>query len=258
MLAKYPYLYETHLHTSEASACAISSGKEMAQACKKAGYTGIMVTNHNWHGNHCIDESLSWEQWIEHYARGYEEAKKWGDENDLDVFFGYESYYHGTEFLIYGVDPKWLICHPQIKNATIAEQYKWIHEAGGLVIHAHPFREEPYIPEIRLFPQYVDGVEGINATHSCHLSSSHNNPDFDIKAIAYSHKYHLPLTAGSDIHTTCLLGGGIAFKRRLHDVLDYCQAIRSGEDYVLTNGDVWYDREGNVICSFEKRDFPDS
>ena len=43
---KYPYLYETHLHTSEASACACSTGKEMAQACKDAGYTGIIVTNH--------------------------------------------------------------------------------------------------------------------------------------------------------------------------------------------------------------------
>ncbi len=32
MLAEYPYLWETHLHTSEVSACAISSGKEMAQA----------------------------------------------------------------------------------------------------------------------------------------------------------------------------------------------------------------------------------
>ena len=58
---EYPYLYETHLHTSEASACACSTGKEMAQACKDAGYTGIIVTNHNWHGNHCIDPSLPWE-----------------------------------------------------------------------------------------------------------------------------------------------------------------------------------------------------
>lgn len=247
MLEQYPYLYETHLHTSEASACAASSGREMAQACKEAGYTGIIVTNHNWHGNHCIDNALPWEKWIKSYARGYEEAKRWGDENGLDVFFGYESYYEGTEFLIYGVDPVWLIWHPEIKYATIAEQYEWIHEAGGLVIHAHPFREEPYIPEIRLFPQYVDGVEGINATHSNHLSRSHNDPLFDAKAIAYSHQYHLPLTAGSDVHSTNILGGGVAFKRKICDIQDYCQAIRSGEDYVLTNGDVWFDKNGEEI-----------
>ena len=60
----YPYLYETHLHTSEASACAHSTGNEMAEACKEAGYTGIIVTNHNWHGNHCIELSLTLENWI--------------------------------------------------------------------------------------------------------------------------------------------------------------------------------------------------
>lgn len=247
MLKDYPYLYETHLHTSEASACADSSGREMARACKEAGYTGIMVTNHNWYGNHCIDNTLPWDRWIESYARGYEEAKAWGDENGLDVFFGYESNYQGTEFLIYGVDVAWLIRHPEIKDAAIAEQYEWIHEAGGLVIHAHPFREEPYIPEIRLFPQYVDGVEGINATHSSHLSGSHNDPLFDTKAIAYSREYQLPMTAGSDVHSTRILGGGVAFKRRLRDIQDYCQAIRSGEDYVLTNGDAWFDKTGRAL-----------
>lgn len=79
---EYPYLYETHLHTSEASACAGSTGKEMAQACKDAGYTGIIVTNHNWHGNHCIDPSLPWKKWIREYYRGYEEAGKWGEKSN--------------------------------------------------------------------------------------------------------------------------------------------------------------------------------
>ena len=38
---EYPYLYETHLHTMEGSACAKNSGAEMARACRDAGYTGI-------------------------------------------------------------------------------------------------------------------------------------------------------------------------------------------------------------------------
>lgn len=247
MLKDYPYLYETHLHTSEASACAVSSGWEMARACKEAGYTGIFVTNHNWYGNHCIDDTLSWEQWVKHYAKGYEEAKAWGDENGLDVFFGYEAGYRGTEFLVYGIDVAWLIEHPEIREATVEEQYRWIHEAGGMVIHAHPFRKEPYIPKIRLFPRYVDGVEGINATHSNPESISHNNPLFDEEAIAYSRMHQLPMTAGSDVHSTHILGGGVAFRRKLRDAVDYCQAIQSHEDYVLTNGVDWYNREGKKL-----------
>lgn len=243
----YPYLYETHLHTSESSACAKNTGEEMARACKDADYAGIIVTNHNWYGNTCIDRQLPWEQWVEAFCRGYENAKSWGDDNDLQVFFGYESCYRGTEFLIYGPDRQWLLAHPEIKDASIEEQYRLVHEAGGMVIQAHPFREEPYIPEIRLFPEWVDGVEGINATHSCHLSKNHNKPEWDDRAICYGREHGLPLTAGSDVHSALIFGGGIAFKRKLASIQDFCAAILSGEDYILTNGDAWFDKRGERL-----------
>ena len=165
----------------------------------------------------------------------------------MDVFYGYEAGYDGTEFLIYGVDGAWLKAHPQIRTATVEEQYRLIHKAGGLVIHAHPFREAGYIPDVRLYPQWVDGVEGVNATHSNSGSMAHNDPAFDKRAIAYAGQHGLPLTAGSDIHTTGLLGGGIAFRRRIRSAQDYARAILSGEDYVLTNGESWFDKTGNRI-----------
>lgn len=240
----YPFLYETHMHTSRASLCASSTGKEMAQAAKDAGYAGIIITEHNWYGNTCIDRNLPWEQWVELFARGYEEAKELGDKLGLSVFFGYEACYDATEFLIYGVDKIWLKEHPQIKDASIRQQYELIHQAGGLVIHAHPFRKEDYIPEIRLFPEDVDGVEGINATHSSHLSLHHNQPEFDTLAVAYALEHGLPMTAGSDVHDVRLFGGGMAFKRRLDSIEDFCQAFRQGEDYLLTNGDDWFTPQG--------------
>ena len=116
-----------------------------------------------------------------------------------------------------------------------------------MVIHAHPFREASYIPEIRLYPEYVDGVEGINAAHSSSKSLSHHSPDYDEKAILYARQNQLPMTAGSDIHTTRMLGGGIALKRRLTSIQDYCSVILGGEDYVLTNGDTVFDKEGNRL-----------
>lgn len=244
---QYPYLYETHLHTSESSACARSTGAQMARACKEYGYTGIFVTDHNWGGNTATDRSLPWEQWVDAFVLGYENAKAEGDRIGLDVFFGYEAGYHGTEFLLYGVDAGWMKAHPQIQTATVEEQYRLVHEAGGLVIHAHPYREEFYIPEIRLYPEWVDGVEGINATHSNPKSTGHNNPAYDERAIKYARLHNLPMSAGSDIHGTNLFGGGVAFRRRLSSAKDYVHAILTGEDYVLTDGAKWYDRCGNVI-----------
>ena len=44
------YIYETHLHTSEGSACGVTTGAEAVRAYKKIGYSGIFVTDHFFNG----------------------------------------------------------------------------------------------------------------------------------------------------------------------------------------------------------------
>lgn len=246
---RYPYFYETHLHTSESSACGKSTGAEMARACKEYGYTGIFVTDHNWGGNTCVDSSLSWDAWVDRFCLGYEHAKTEGDKIGLDVFFGYEAGYDATEFLLYGIDKTWMKAHPELRSISVEEQYKLVHEAGGLVMHAHPYREEAYIPEVRLMPEWVDGVEGINAAHHWYSGTVRDKTVFDKRAVAYARAHGFPLSAGSDIHSTNLFGGGMAFGRRLRSAADYVQAVLGGEDYVLTDGKVWYDKSGGVIST---------
>ena len=249
---QYPYLYETHLHTLEGSACAHYTAKEMVRACKEYGYTGIFVTDHNWGGNTAVNRKLPWDEWVNLFCKGYENAKEEGDKIGLDVFFSYEAGYAGTEFLLYGIDKEWMLANPTLRHASIEELYELVHQKGGMVIHAHPYREEDYIPEIRLFPEWVDGVEAVNAMHSNSKSVSHNAPEYDEKAIAYAREHKFPMTAGSDIHYTNLLGGGVAFKRKLTSGADYVKAVLSGEDYVLTNGEYWYDKEGNILSEVKK------
>lgn len=243
----YKFKYETHLHTCESSACAKNTAVEMMSACKAAGYSGAFITNHAWGGNTSVDRSLPWKKWVEQFSLPYYEAKKWGDENDFSVFFGFEAGFNGTEFLIYGVTPEWLISHPEFKDADIPKQFDLVHEAGGIVIHAHPYREEWYIPQIRLFPEYVDGVEGVNATHSSHLSTAHNVKEFDTLAIEYANKHHFPMTAGSDVHSTNLFGGGMLTSAKIEGAKDLINLLKSDEMYLLTNGDEFYDRYGNII-----------
>lgn len=245
---EYPYLYETHLHTNQASACAHNSGYEMAEAAHAAGYAGIFVTDHNWGGNTSVDRSLSWETWVDQFAQGYLDAARYAQgKEDFSVFFGFEAGFCGTEFLILGITPEWMKANPQLRTAEFPELSKMVQDAGGLVVHAHPFREEPYIPEIRLYPELVNAVEGINATHSCHLSQGHNDPVYDARAIAYANQHDLPMTAGSDIHSTLLFGGGIAFQRRMESAQDFCTALMNREPYLLTNGDHIFDSVGNQI-----------
>ena len=40
------FIYETHLHTSEASACGSMKGADYIQKYKQCGYSGIFVTDH--------------------------------------------------------------------------------------------------------------------------------------------------------------------------------------------------------------------
>lgn len=228
----YPYLYETHLHTSEGSACGRSTAAQMAVACKEAGYTGIIVTDHFFGGNTAADRKLPWKEWVESFCKGYENAKKTGDEIGLQVFFGWEQSFCGTDFLIYGLDKEWLLHHPEIKDATVEEQYQLVHANGGMVIHAHPYREAFYIPETRLYPEYVDGVEGVNATHVQWNRGERKN-SYDEKAQEYACTYNLPQTAGSDVHSVDLPGGGMAFARKLMSIQDYIEAVRNQEGILL-------------------------
>lgn len=240
ILEEYPYFYETHLHTNASSACGKASPEEMVVACKEYGYTGIIITDHNWGGNTCIDRKLPWAEMISRYCEAYERAKKKGDEIGLSVFFGYEAGYSGTEFLIYGVDKEFMLNHPELKDASIEEQFGIIHKGGGIVVHAHPFREEHYIPEVRLFPDYIDAVEGVNASHTGSASEHVLHPEFDERARDYAKKLGLPMTAGSDVHTTNIIGGGIRTKYKLNDINDFTKLILSGEGYVLFDSINYY------------------
>ena len=247
VIKDYPYKYEMHLHTSEGSKCAVNTGAEMARAHKDAGYTGIFVTNHAWGGNTSVDRSLPFKEWVRQFAVGYYDAREEGEKIGLQVFFGWEAGYQGTEFLVYGLSPEWLMEHSELWEADVEEQYKIVHDAGGLVMHAHPYREEWYIPEIRLYPDFVDGVEIINATHSCHLSKSHNNPVYDERAIEYARKHGLVTCAGSDVHSTNVFGGGVCFRSKVSSDAELINIIRGNGDYILTNGDNYFTKDGVKI-----------
>lgn len=110
------------------------------------------------------------------------------------------------------------------------------------------FSEEDYIPEIRLFPDCVDAVEGINATHESPASMSHKNILYNEKAIAYAKEHGLPITAGSDQHTTRMIGGGMLFDRKLSDEKDFCRAVLAGEAKAYWNGSEFYWLGGTGMC----------
>ncbi len=220
---------ETHLHTYEGSACASITGDMQAICRYNEGYEAIMVTNHFYNGNTRPDRNLPWEEYVDAFASGYESAKKKGDEIGLKVFFGWEENFDGAEFLCFGPDKEWLKQHPEMINWTPWEYYEKIHEAGGFIIQAHPFRMRGYLKGIKLYPEYCDAVEAYNLS---------NRPIDNIRAEEYAKSFKLPMTGGSDIHHTDFMGGGMLFKNEINSIEDFIREIKGGCYKVITEEDV--------------------
>lgn len=214
------FKYETHLHTSEASACALSSGAEMVRAHYKAGYSGMIVTDHFFNGNTSIPAGLPWEERVDLFCKGYENAFEEAKGIDFDVFFGWEYGDNGADFLTYGLGREFLLANPDILSWPIERYLGTVRRHGGFVSQAHPFREAWYIKSIRIFPEHVDAVEVCNA--------SHTNPRFDELALELAEKHSLYRTSGSDTHSAGnLSGGGMQFGHRLDSIDEFIKAVKA-------------------------------
>ena len=212
--------WETHLHTKESSACGRASAAEMARGCEQAGYDGMFVTDHFYYGNTCIDRSLPWEEWARRFCLGYYHAKEEGDRIGLRVCFGWEYSWDGNDFLTYGLSPLWLAAHPEVISVSPYEYLKLIRNAGGCIVHAHPFRQESYVPLIKLLPDLVDAVEVYNGGNA--------QAAFNDRALWYAGSYGLKQTAGSDAHWTEAIRCGILTDQTIESTEDYRNLILSG------------------------------
>ena len=219
------YKYEVHMHTYEASACGRTPGAEYIAEFKRLGYDGMILTDHFFHGNTRPSRDLPWEDYIEEFCKGYEHAKEEGDRQGFKVFFGWEENHHGDEFLIYGPDKEWLKSHPEIRDADQAEYLEMIHEAGGLVVQAHPFRERGYLTHVHIHPFQCDAMEACNFG---------NPPYQDAFAYNFCKDRGIIMTSGTDLHDVKNLEpscAGMVFEKPLESIWDYVAAVKSGKGF---------------------------
>lgn len=213
--------YETHLHTSETSACACATGAAQAMFYKSKGYRGIFVTDHFLNGNTTVPRDLSWEEQVERFCLGYENAKKCGDEIGLDVFFGWEYSYKGTDLLTYGLDKAWLLKNQKVLDLDVNSYCDYIRDEGGLIVHAHPFREASYISMIRLLPRKCDGCEIVNSNRTVLENKM---------ALLYAENYDLLPLAGSDNHSAAQETlNGIVFEQRISNEKEFVELVKKKE-----------------------------
>ena len=215
------YIYETHLHTDKGSACSDTPGAEYVQKYMDAGYSGIIITDHYFRGNCAVPKELPWEERVNRFCRGYEETAEEGYKRNFSVFFGWEERIHWDEYLVYGLDKKFMLAHPEMESWTAADQIREVRAAGGCVVQAHPFRAAWYITDMVLHADCVDGIEGYNAG---------NHPEWNALALRYAERLGLPVTGGSDNHHAATMENdklsGIVLKEPLREIGDLVRIIR--------------------------------
>ena len=215
------YIYETHLHTIEGSACSVTPAKNYIEYMKNLGYSGIIVTDHFFNGNSCVPKDLPWYERVELYCKGYEHALMEADGKDFTVLFGIEYNFEGDEYLLYGVDKKWLLDNPDIMECSRQKVYELVHKYGGIMVQAHPYRERGYLSHIHLTPSVCDGAEVYNS----------GNPDYQ-NALGYhfAREHNFTMSAGSDIHSVKQNDmGGMSFPYKIETIKDYVKAFKNGD-----------------------------
>ncbi len=227
------YLYETHCHCSVTSKCSLLSPADLINLYVKNGYSGVIVTDHFLNGN-CITEIRSepdYKKQIEMFCEGYKQVKV-AAEGKLDVFFGLEASYKGTDVLVYGWNENDLKSIPEIMNMSMKDFILFANENGALTIQAHPFREASYIDHIRLFPN-TQGVEIYNAARN-DLSNALAYEYYRL----YDNAYGKIRTAGSDAHALDhKYLSGMAFDSKISSISDFIERVKKkdGEIFRIEN-----------------------
>ena len=187
-----PYLYETHAHTAEVSHCGRVPAAEVVRRFIDAGYNGMIITDHINHSTFRKIKDADWDEKVTFFMTGYHAAVEAAAALDpvFRVFFGAELRIDGmdNDYLLFGVTEEFLRANPDLMQMRFAEMADCVHEAGILLVQAHPFREDMTIVDWNL----LDGVE----TENGNPNHNSNNPIAD----AWAERHHLLKTSGNDYH----------------------------------------------------------
>lgn len=212
------YKYELHAHAKEVSVCAAIPVKELIEEYKKAGYSGIVLTDHYSPMTFHISELFNKKKAVDHYLRAYREAKQYETE-DFTVLLGVELRFYATvnDYLIYGVTEEMLYELPFLLKTYIKKASKLLRERGCLFLQAHPFRKMI----TRANPEYLDGVEVFNGK-----ASKEENDN----ALKWAEEIGAQVKiSGSDCHRKTGVGfGGIITEEPIKSNDDLIRILKSG------------------------------
>ena len=221
------FKYDTHVHTSETSICGKDDAKTLVRLYKKAGYHGIVITDHY---TKDFFEGLaqdSWNKKMDRYLTGYFTAVEEGKRIGLRVLLGIELKFgeNNNEYLVYGFEPDFLYQNPGLYEMDLKSFSKFAEDTRLLVYQAHPFR----VMVTPADPRYLHGVEIYNG------NPRHNS--YNERAYDYAVRHNLKMLSGSDFHQMQDTSrGGIILKEAPENSLEFANILRNNGivEYITT------------------------
>ncbi len=214
------YKYELHCHTGEVSACADAPAAQSVERYKKAGYDGLVITDHFSGLTFPPYNYFNYKNNAELYLKGYKAAFEAAADSDFTVLLGMEIrfLFNPNDYLVYGIDEDFIRNSGNFLFDNLKKLYSKVKSAGGILVQAHPFRGYIY----RGNPKYLDGAEVFNGKTK--------NPEEDEKALLWARKNDLKvITSGSDYHhPNSLIAGGIETEEKIKSNSDLVRILRSG------------------------------
>ena len=212
------YKYDLHVHTAELSPCGQVEIEKMMKMYKKEDYQGVVLTDH--FRTRFFEDFNSWENGIDNLLSVFERAQQRGNKYNLDVILGLEACFeeNNGDFLIFGVDEKFLKKYKNFIDGSLQEFSKIIDNKNILIFEAHPFRNKKDSAQ----PDFLDGLEVYNG-----------NPRHDSRnSLAYvkAENNDLMMVSGSDFHQPEDLGkGGIILPQKISNSKQLVKQLKKGE-----------------------------
>lgn len=214
---------DTHVHTKYSSPCGQLDAQQIVDGYLKAGYDGIVITDH-FHADvlRCLTSHMPLaKDKVQRYLEGYYRVKEEGLRKGLKVYRGAELRFEGSfsDYLLYGYHDELMERTSEIFSMGLEKFISLSRADGALLIQAHPYRPGCQIADHR----FLDGVEVLNK-HPGHNSQNE-------LALAYAEKWPaLIRTSGSDCHELHHIGrGGIIAEALPEDETALVKLLRSGE-----------------------------
>lgn len=226
------YFYELHLHTAETSRCGQSSAREMVETYKMKGFTGLVITDHFVNGNSHASFPETWQEKMDVFEKGYHAAKEAGNEIGLKVYFGVEYTVaggNGEDYLLLGLNEENLRRDlMDCDQWTLERVIDVVHDLGGIVIRAHPYRVAGYIRQsgIERPGLPIDAVEVFNGGNA--------KDEYNLQAQKMALREGKPWVAGSDTHHVKTTATDyVGFEEDPADYAALCAAIREGKAFIV-------------------------